>query len=115
MPARYRSVSIQQPKDPKRFGDMLTALLKKKRFREKGKYLALSDAWHKVAADAIGEENAGRTRVSGFRHGRVTVDVECPVLLQELGGFLRTGLLALLRESRGGEDVVDLRFRMRGD
>ena len=41
---------------------MLARLLKKKRFHQKGKYTALSAAWHRVMTDILGEEIAAQTR-----------------------------------------------------
>jgi hypothetical protein len=88
--------------------------VKKKRFREKGRYGSLSRAWDQVIREVLDGENAARTHVAGFEHGRVIVDVDCPILLQELGGFLQSHLLAALRRTPGAEDVAELRFRMRG-
>jgi hypothetical protein len=108
---QYR-VSVLGQREPRRLGDVLTRLLKAKRFSQKGRYGALSLAWRQVVEEVLGEECAGQTRVGSFSHGRVMVEVEGPVLLQELSSFLRQKLLERLRSHPGAEDVADLRFRL---
>ena len=108
----FRRVAIIGPPEPKAFGEVLKGLLKRKRFYEKGRYGALSHAWERVIGEVLGDEVAAQTCVTAYRHGLVTVDVACPVLLQEMGGFLRAKLLERLQSVPGGEDVGDLRFRM---
>ena len=105
-------VSVLGQPEPRRLGDLLKRLLKGKRFSQKGRYGALSVAWRQVMEEVLGEECAGQTRIGSFSHGRVVVEVEGPVLLQELSGFLRQKLLERLRSLPGTEDVADLRFRL---
>jgi len=99
---------IQSTGHARPFGEVLKEIVRAKRFYEKAKYGALVEAW----GDVAGPEIAVRTRITGYKHGRLTVAVNCPVLLQELGGFLRAALLEKLRETPGGRDVVDIRFRL---
>jgi predicted nucleic acid-binding Zn ribbon protein len=87
-------------------GDVLKALLRRKRFLQKGKYSGLTEAW----AALVGEAVASRTRIRSFQEGRVTIEVTSSVLLHELNGFMKPQLLSGMRQSRGGRDVADLRF-----
>jgi len=89
-------------------GEILKALLRSKRFYERRKYGALVDAWRTV----VGEDIARHTRIVAFEGGEVLVEVDAPVLLHELSGFMRSALLAHLQRTRGGEDVAALRFRL---
>ena len=89
-------------------GDVIKRLLKRKRFYEKGKFGALVHAW----AHVVGDEIAAHTRISGFREGRLVVDVDSSVLLHELGGFLKEQVLRELQATDGGVDVMELRFRL---
>ena len=92
----------------RRIGEVADQLLKAKRFYQKKKYGALVEAWQAT----VGDEIAARTRISAFAHGHLSVEVNCPVLMQELGGFMRTAVLEQLQQTPGGEDVVDVRFRL---
>ena len=87
-------------------GDVLKALLRRKRFLQKGKYPALTTAW----AELVGEGIAARTRVRSFQEGRLTVEVASSVLLQELSGFMKEQLLAGMQGCKAGKDVAELRF-----
>jgi hypothetical protein len=94
----------------KRFGDVMHKLLRAKRFYQKSRYGPLVTAWEEVA----GEEIASRTRISGYEHGRLTIQVGSSVLMQELSGFLKSALLQELQRRPAGRDVVDLRFTLAG-
>jgi predicted nucleic acid-binding Zn ribbon protein len=96
------------PLRAKALGDVLRRLLRGKRFYQKGRYGALVQAWEQT----VGEEIAARTRIAGFEHGRVSVEVDSPILHQELAGFMRCGILQELQSAPGGEDVAELRFRL---
>jgi predicted nucleic acid-binding Zn ribbon protein len=94
----------------KRFGDVMKRLLRAKRFYQKSKYGPLVTAWEEV----VGEEIASRTRIGAYEHGRLTIQVDSSVLMQELSGFLRSTLLQELRRKPAGQDVVDLRVTLAG-
>lgn len=99
------SVEYRQPYT-KEFGNVLSRLLKQKRFYQKSKYGALARAWTKAA----GEEISSCTKISSFRHGRLRINVNSSIMLQELSGFRKQSLLNRLQETEGGEDVIDLQF-----
>jgi len=92
----------------KPFGEVMKQILRAKRFYEKAKYGALADAWLHVA----GEEIASRTRIRGYKNGRLAVEVSSPVLMHELTGFLRAAFLERLRQMPGGQDLVEIRFQL---
>ena len=94
----------------KRFGDVMKKLLRAKRFYQKSKYGPLVTAWEEVA----GEEIASCTRIAGYEHGRLTIQVDSSVLMQELSGFLKSALLQELRRTPAGQDVVGIRFTLAG-
>ncbi len=87
-------------------GEIARALLRRKKFHEKGKYGALVDAW----ADLVGESIAARTRIRAFRGGELVVEVGSSVLLHELNGFMKEQLLAGIQSTEGGRDVASLRL-----
>ena len=90
----------------RKFGDVLKRLLKTKRFYEKSKFGALSEAWRQV----VGEEIAEQTKIVSYQHGSLKVEVDSSVLLHELSGFMEDTILQELQQTSGAEDVVDLRF-----
>jgi predicted nucleic acid-binding Zn ribbon protein len=90
------------------FGQIARELLKHKRFHEKGRFGPLSDEWQAL----VGDEWAARTKISAFKEGVLVVEVDSPVLLHEMTGFLRGQLLAGLQASAAGRDVVDLRLKL---
>jgi len=100
-------MTAPSPADEARpIGDVLKALLRRKRFLQKGKYSALTTAW----VELVGEAVAARTRIRSFQEGKLTVEVTSSVLLHELNGFMKQQLLSGLRACDAGRDVAELRF-----
>lgn len=89
-------------------GAIARELLRSKKFRQKGKYGALSEAW----AEVVGEELGARTNVRSFKDGTLIVEVDSSVLLQELDGFMKQELLLQLTAHKAGRDVARLSFRL---
>ena len=98
-------------RNEKSFGDVMRRLIRKKRVRERSRYGAVVKAWR----EAVGEELADVTRVADLDEGTLLVEVESPVLMQELSGYMKPTLLQEVRNAEGGEDVFELRFRLAGD
>ena len=94
--------------EAKRFGDVLKGIIKRKRCRERASYGRLVHAWESV----VGEQAAGSTRITAYAEGTLTVEVSCPVLLQELEAFMKPLLLEQLRTTEGGRDLVSIQFRL---
>jgi predicted nucleic acid-binding Zn ribbon protein len=92
--------------EPRSIGDVLKALLRQKRFLQKGKYSGLTKTWTALVGEAI----ASRTRIRSFQEGRVVIEVNSSVLLHELNGYMKPQLLAALQASKGGRDAAELRF-----
>jgi predicted nucleic acid-binding Zn ribbon protein len=90
----------------RKFGDVLKRLLKEKRFYEKSKFGALSEAWREV----VGDEIAARTKIVSYQHGYLRVEVDSSILMQELSGFMEHTILQELQQTTGGEDVAGIRF-----
>jgi len=89
-------------------GEVIRALVRRKRFYEKGRFGSLARAWTEMVGEAI----ARRTRLRDFTDGTLTVEVDSPALLHELNGFMKESLLAGLRGGGEGRDVNALRFRL---
>ncbi len=87
-------------------GEILRALIGRKRFREKGRYSGLLTAWRQT----VGEGVADQSRIRVFRDGKLVVEVDSPTLLHELNGFLKQELLTGLQATKAGRDVVELRL-----
>jgi predicted nucleic acid-binding Zn ribbon protein len=105
-----RPFADARPGDPPRpLGEILKAVLRRKRVREKGRYSALVAAWE----DIVGEGVASRTHIGSFDDGELVVQVDSAALLHELNSFMKDQLLAGLRATDGGRDVASLRFRLR--
>ena len=105
-------VSVLGHPAAKTAGAVARRIMRAKRFYQRSRYGGLSEAWRQAATEVVGEEVARRTRVGDVQHGRVIVEVDCPVLLQELSGFMQRELLSRLQALPGGEDAAELRFRM---
>ena len=104
--------SAGQPRsdEARPIGDVLKALLRRKRFLQKGKYAGLTEAW----VGLVGEAIAARTRIRNFHEGKLVVEVTSSVLLHELSGFMKPQLLAALRQCDAGRDVAEVRFCLGG-
>jgi len=89
-------------------GEIILALVRRKRFHGEGRFGPLVQAW----TEMVGEGIARRTQVCGFNDGTLTVEVDSPALLHELNSFMKDDLLAGLRGGRPGRDVNALRFRL---
>ena len=88
------------------FGAVLKGVWREKKFHEKGKYGGLVDAWAEVA----GAEIAARTNIRSFKGGELVIELDSAVLLHEMNGFMKQGLLAGLQSHEGARDVSGLRF-----
>lgn len=88
------------------FGEIARALLRKKKFHEKGKFGALVDAWGGLVGQAVAE----RSRIRAFKDGVMVVEVDSPVLLHELNSFMKKHLLVSLQATEGGRDVAEIRL-----
>ncbi|MHC4591741.1 MAG: DciA family protein [Planctomycetota bacterium] len=89
-------------------GQIAGELLRRKKFQEKGKYAALEQEWREL----VGPSVAAKTRVRGFKDGRLVVEVTSPVLLHELNSFLKEQLLSALQETEAGRDMAEIQLRL---
>ena len=102
-PGRFRG--------PRPIGEIVRALVRRKRFRQKGRYSGLTEAWRELAGQGV----AARTRIRSFEEGRLVIEVETPALLHELNGFMKEHLLQGLQAMSAGRDVAELRLRLARD
>jgi predicted nucleic acid-binding Zn ribbon protein len=92
---------------PEPLGEILARLITARGWGRRQARLHLERAW----AAAVGAEHEEQTRVLGFRRGVFEVEVNSPVLLQELASYQKRKLLAKLRASLPNHTLTDLRFR----
>jgi predicted nucleic acid-binding Zn ribbon protein len=96
-----------EPGGPEMLGEVLSRLFTAKGWGRRQGRLHLERVW----ANAVGPENASRTRVGGIRKGVLEVEVASAILLQELAQFHKRRLLQQMREQLPGTTVTDIRFR----
>lgn len=92
------------------FGDIAKSLVRQKKFREKGKFGALTDAWAKLVGEAI----AGRSCIRAFKEGVLVVELDSAALLHEMSSFMREKLLFGLQGTDAGRDVAEIRLCLGG-
>lgn len=88
-------------------GEVLARMIAARGWGRRQARLHLERAW----AAAIGPDQESHTRVLGLRRGVLEVEVNTPVLLQELASYHKRKLLAKLREQLPNHTVTDLRFK----
>lgn len=98
---------MSEGRGPKRIGDLLTRVLTKYGVTQLTLQDELESAWGEAAGAAV----ARHTRPGALRRGVLEVLVDNSVLLQELEGFEKARLLAVLQEKLPQHRVVALRFR----
>jgi predicted nucleic acid-binding Zn ribbon protein len=93
---------------PESLREILARLITARGWGQRQARLHLERAW----ASAVGAENEGHTRVLGLRRGIFEVEVNSPILLQELASYQKRQLLAKLRKSLPNHTLTDVRFRI---
>lgn len=88
-------------------GEVIARLIAARGWGRRQARLHLERAW----AAAIGLEHEPHTRVQGLRRGVFEVEVNSPVLMQELASYNKRRLLAKLREGLPNQTITDLRFK----
>lgn len=99
------SVSFRKT-NTKKFDQVAENVLRKKKFNCKGKYGELLEAWKNV----VGPEIYENTRLISYNHGKLKVGVISPILLHELKSFMQQAISEELKNTVGGEDIVDVFF-----
>ena len=92
------------------FGDVLKTCVRTMRLgdRSRSRFRKLNRRW----TELVGETIAARTRIRAYDKGELLVEVDSPVLLHELSGFMKRELVRGLQESPGSRDIVKIRFRL---
>jgi hypothetical protein len=93
---------------PRALGEVLGELILARGLGQVRSATQLAAAW----AQVIAEPKPCQTRVSGLRHGVLTITVAHPVLLEELVAFRKSELLQRMRETLPHVRLQDLRFRI---
>lgn len=89
-----------------RLGDILAKLFVARGWGRRQGRKQLERAWE----EAVGPEHAAHTRVSVLRRGILEVEVNSPILLQELAHFHKRRLIERL-QGKVNAALKDIRFR----
>ncbi len=90
-----------------RLGEILADLMEAKGLASRLKHLELYGAWEEVAGPAC----LAHTRVAGFAHHKLYIDVDSAAHLHELQCFRRRQLLKAIQSRVPGILVRDIVFR----
>lgn len=91
---------------PEPIGEILSRLFIARGWGRRQSRLHLERAW----AEAVGEQHR-HTRVCNLRRGVLEIEVNSPIVLQELAHYRKRPLLQKLREALAGQTINDIRFR----
>jgi len=94
--------------DPVPLGDIARQLLRDKKFHQKGRFTGLTREWENLVGRPVAEE----TRIRSFKGGELVIAVVSSSLLHELNNFMRDSLLHALQETKAGQDIASIRFRL---
>ena len=90
------------------FGDVLAALTRSRRWKQRGKFEGLRRGWQETAGEGV----AAQTDIRSYAGGELVIEVRSSALMHELNNFLKPALLAALRKMPEGRDVAKLRFTL---
>jgi predicted nucleic acid-binding Zn ribbon protein len=93
--------------NPQKIGDILRDFLEASGLSSKLKHLEVYSAWDEVAGPGL----SPHTRVAGFTHHRLYIDVDSSAHMHELQTFYKQRLLDDLREKLPNILIQDLVFR----
>ncbi len=96
-------------REPTAVGDLIAGVVAQAGLRKQGRLEQLQPVWE----EAVGRQQASRTRLVGLRGGLLTVEVASAGLAQELGVYHKQALVARLRD-RSGLPIRDLRCKVGG-
>lgn len=100
--------SPEQDRGPESLREILARLITARGWAQRQGRRHLEQAW----AAAIGAGHEDHTRVLGLRRGIFEVEVNSPILLQELAAYQKRKLLARLRQALPKHTLTDVRFRI---
>lgn len=103
-----RGSSARPESAPRRLGDVLAGLLRRRNWVKGLENEVLELIW----ARAAGERLAGRTRVAHLRDGTLTIEVSSSAQKYELEAFQAPALLASLQADSEAPPVRRLAFRL---
>ena len=94
--------------DPERVNDLLKGIIRD--VRAESRRSDLVDALEQV----VGAEQASHCRVTGFRAGKLTIEVDSAPLFAELSSFRRDEIRERMNELLEKRKIAQLSFRMGG-
>jgi len=94
--------------DPKRVSDLLKSIIRDVRTESRRSDLT------SVLAQVLGAEHSPHCQVTGFRNGRLTVEVDSAPLFAELSGFRREQIRQNMNELLTKKQIAQIAFRMGG-
>ena len=92
---------------PEKIGDILRSFLEASGLSAHLKHLEVYCAWEEVVGPGV----APHTRIAGFAHHKLYVDVDSASHIQELRTFYKSKILADLREKLPNVLIQDVVFR----
>ena len=92
---------------PEKLGDILQDFLQTSGLAQKLKHLEVYQAWEETVGPAV----AARTRVMGFAHHKLYVEVSSAARRHELATFFKKQIVQDLREKLPGVLIQDIVFR----
>jgi hypothetical protein len=92
---------------PEKIGDILRDFLETSGLGHKLKHLEVYRAWEQV----VGSEIAAHTRIVGFTHHRLYVEVDSAARRHELSSFYRKQILEGLHQHLPDIRIQDILFR----
>jgi predicted nucleic acid-binding Zn ribbon protein len=95
----------------KELTELLSRIVPRMTPRHQSAHQRLWEAWR----SAVGEEKAGRTRVTGLRRGRLYVEVESSALLQELTIMDKADIKARMQEEIEGLFLTEITLKLAKD
>jgi predicted nucleic acid-binding Zn ribbon protein len=97
----------QPPNGPENIGDILAKLFATRGWGRKADQIQLEEAW----LATIGPEFGPKTRINSLKRGIAEIEVNDPILLQELVQFHQQRLLTILKQKVTNKPVKQIRFR----
>jgi len=92
---------------PEKLGDVLRDFLETSGLAHKLKHLEIYRAWE----EAVGPEIAAQTRIAGFVHYKLYVEVQSAARRHELSSFYKRQILDALRHQLPDMRIQDIVFR----
>ena len=94
--------------DPERVSDLLKSIIREVRTESRRSDLTTA------LAQVLETEHSSHCKVTGFRNGRLTVEVDSAPLFAELSGFRREDIRQHMNKLLTEKQIAQIAFRMGG-